>query len=149
MPEIGELKRVKYKESSHFLGWYPCVICGKPRWTELHKGKPRCDTCGLCARRRSSQRRSKGFFKSLSTGYVYRHLPPDDFFYGMAKHDGFVAEHRLVMAQHLGRCLQHWECVHHKNGIKDDNRIENLELYTLASHLSEHNEVTKMVIKKA
>ena len=49
-----------------------------------------------------------------------------------ASQTGYILEHRLVMSQHLGRPLFEDENVHHKNGNRHDNRLENLELWSSA-----------------
>lgn len=56
--------------------------------------------------------------------YVYYKAHP------YADKTGRVLEHRLIFEKKLGRYLFPFESIHHKNNIRDDNRIENLELWS-------------------
>ena len=81
--------------------------------------------------------KNNGMYKngrSSKEGYKTICLQPDDPYYKMRGQNGFVMEHRYAMAQHLNRPLTKDEIVHHLNGIRTDNRIENLALVSRFNH---------------
>ena len=67
----------------------------------------------------------------------------------MATNDGYILEHELIMSCVLGRHLEPDEVVHHKNHIRDDNRVCNLQVMTRAEHaalhMKERHEIQKRI----
>lgn len=72
-------------------------------------------------------------------GYVYIRVCDN---HPYKNKQGYIAEHRLVMESKLGRYLNSKEVVHHINGIKNDNRIQNLMLFANQSdHIKFHKKL--------
>jgi len=139
------LKKWKAKNKANVLAYMR-------GWRERHK-KP-CPECGVaisfnaaycihCTHLREraqawngGTKKTNGYISILSSDHPY------------ATTQGYVLAHRLVMEAHLGRVLLPTEVVHHINGIKTDNRIENLMLFACnGKHLEYHQERKRHVAK--
>ncbi len=78
----------------------------------------------------------KGGIRKHMNGYVFQLCKE----HPQANSKGYIFQHRLVLESHLGRYLKKEECVHHINGIKDDNRIENIMGFiNHSAHTTYHN----------
>lgn len=61
---------------------------------------------------------------------------------------GYVYQHRIVMELSIGRLLLKEEIVHHINGVKDDNRIDNLKILSASDHIIEHKAILVLLDDK-
>ena len=134
---------------------------GKPSWnTGLKTGKPAWNT----GKKLSEEHRLK-VIKTLSSqnqlgdknlqwkggkiingnGYVM----VKNYTHPIRTNNNYYPEHRLIMEEHIGRILSRKENVHHINGIKTDNRIENLLLISNSEHIRNHRkaEVNKGIFR--
>jgi hypothetical protein len=126
LSEYYENKRTKDQKQSC------CKVCSS-KATRKSKMRNRCADCGdsidykatrciPCSKSREHHPRWKGGRRiEPESGYVLLRL------------DGkTISEHRHLMEQYIGRPLIKGETVHHKNGVRDDNRMSNLELWSKA-----------------
>lgn len=137
MPKINELKlghEIGKKSPFQRFIFAACEKCVNSRWALYVKktNRPRNLICASCGKGKR-----KGLFRKGHTdkdGYQLISLPWEHPYISMANSRGWILEHRLVMAQHLGRNLLPSELVHHLNGVRDDNRVQNLTLMNRGAH---------------
>lgn len=106
--------------------------CGEPvgEWKERpDRNPPRFKSKHFHNKTRAIKR------KKNKAGYILIHVPD---YKNSYKNNHHMLEHRYVMEKHLGRDLLPHEDVHHINGVKDDNRIENLEVIDHVEHAIKH-----------
>lgn len=138
--------------------WSFCPVCGRERWVPHKKPGILCRSCAAKRNHKKNNpqdaphrdnctcmkcRMGKGELHgehnpawkggrrtNIGKGYIAVLVSDDHPMREMAwADDNCILEHRLVMAEYLGRPLRNNEIVHHINGEKGDNRIENLELW--------------------
>jgi len=111
-----------------------CLNCGKI--FNCYKNRPR----KYCSRKCSGKSRAiflgekspnwKGGRKISERGYILIYIRNHPYATKGGKSTMYIKEHRLVMENHIGRYLRPEEVVHHINGNKQDNRIQNLMLFS-------------------
>lgn len=94
-----------------------CKLCNK-NYRKLHN-------LGLDAKNKNPLPRSyKGHLTEEGYKLIYKKGHPN------ASKNGYILEHKYIMSENLGRPLKKEEIVHHLNGIRNDNSLDNLELWS-------------------
>ncbi len=146
--EIRSMPNGKY-------AFLPCPQCGKDWHVKIVNGIFQSKQCQQCANLSNGRKRRAHWHpywkggRRKYRGYISIFISPESPFWGMVYQKfrtkstkqitgGYVLEHRLILAQSLNRCLTDNEIVHHKNGIKTDNRFENLHLIDRSIHATDY-----------
>ena len=145
LPNIGDIISSNKLELTGqcSMVYAECPNCHELRWQRLSKYKKGINIlCLSCSKSGPLNPGWTGGRLINAKGYCHMCLQKDSPYYAMTDgRRGRVLEHRIIMAEHIGRCLDTSEVVHHINGIRNDNRIENLELISgKGKHNTHENE---------
>ena len=126
---IGKAKRQRY-----MFALFECPYCHKIIETRKTIGLKQ-----ICCKKCYKEYRQGKHFGSIKdkvkiSGYLYIYNPK----HPKCTKKGYVAEHRLIAEKMISRYLTDDEVVHHINGIKTDNRKENLKVMTKSEHIKYH-----------
>lgn len=109
-----------------------CIDCGKKVSEYRHIRCHSCNSKFYSAGKKNGNWKGGMMIDGQGYKYVYNPSHPN------AINGRYVYEHRLVMEKHLGRYLETGEEIHHINGDKLDNRIENLDILSKSKHHKKH-----------
>ena len=141
-------------------GELTCPICKKTRIRWLVKKDEKIRVCFKCAHKaRGGRVKGKdhpcwsGGKHMTNQGYPVVYIPRNHKFasmvsFGNNKQGAYMFEHRYVMAMHLNRILYPREVIHHINGDKTDNRVENLILVDTNNHPKSYSDAYEDGYKK-
>ncbi|KKN71811.1 hypothetical protein LCGC14_0416650 [marine sediment metagenome] len=131
-PQIGEIRRGdKIGRVSSVLSnfiWAACIDCGKERWVRYIRKAPEFQRCLACSKVGNKNNWQGG--RTYFDGYIMIHTPN----HYRANSRSYVFEHILVWERVHNRKLPTGWVIHHLNGIKDDNRPENLVALKRGEH---------------
>lgn len=140
MELIKDLGQMKQGKRNYRFGLFKCSYCK----SEVEKIKRDGLNAKACSRKcYAENREQRGAYKSIVMINKYRYLYKPEHPYAIGTKKLYVAEHRTVMEEYLGRFLTTNEIVHHKDEDTLNNNINNLELMTVSEHNCHHSSERK------